>query len=115
MRLKHFVFDLDSKVSIYVPSTNDVNVPCDNSEIVKRTIGELSDLFGGATATAAVGGWKSENGETVLEHVTIVYSFCKSDCLDDNFDRVYAICTRIKEEMRQEAVTLEINGQVSFV
>lgn len=110
-----FKFDLDCKVAIYVPATVNVNQEVDNTEQVKRTIGELSDMFGGATATQAVGGWRCANGEVVLEKTTIVYSFCSSEQLVDNFDKVYDICQRIKDEMKQEAVTLEVNGQVKFV
>lgn len=115
MKTLKFKFDLDCKVSVYVPSTTDVNVACDNSEQVKRVITELSQMFGGATASKAIGGWVCATGETVLEEVTIVYSFCSSEQLQANFEQVYGICERIKEEMKQEAVTLEINGQVKFV
>ena len=115
MKTLKFKFDLDSKVSVYVPSTINVSEQVDNSEQVRRVITELSRIFGGATATQAVGGWVSESGETILEHVTIVYSFCTSEQLYTHFDDVYAIAERIKREMTQEAVTLEINGQVKFV
>ena len=115
MKLKKFVFDLDCKVSIYVPSTNDVDVPVDNSEQVKSVIAELSELFGGATASNALGGWVCENGKLLLERVTVVYSFCSSEKLDEYAERIIGICERLKKEMSQEAVTLEINGQCKFV
>jgi hypothetical protein len=35
--------------------------------------------------------------------------------LQENFERVLTICEVIKEEMSQEAVSLEINGQLAFV
>ena len=115
MKTLKFKFDLDSKVSVYVPSTVNVSEQTDNTEQVKNVIRELSQLFGGATATQAVGGWVSESGETILERVTIVYSFCTSEQLREHFEDVYGIAQRIKQEMSQEAVTLEINGQVKFV
>jgi len=115
MKTLRFKFDLDSKVSVYVPSTQNVSEQVDNTEQVKNVIRELSQLFGGATATQAVGGWVSESGETILERVTIVYSFCTSEQLREHFEDVYGIAQRIKQEMSQEAVTLEINGQVKFV
>ena len=115
MKTLRFKFDLDSKVSVYVPSTQNVSEQVDNTEQVKNVIRELSQLFGGATATQAVGGWVAETGETILEKVTIVYSFCTSEQLQEHFDEVYAICDDIKVSMGQEAVTLEINGQVKFV
>lgn len=115
MKTLKFKFDLDCKVSVYVPSTTDVNKECDNKEYVMAVIKKLSTMFGGATASEAVGGWVCANGETVLEKVTIVYSFCSSLQLHETFDEVYAICEWLKDTMKQEAVTLEINGQVKFV
>lgn len=115
MKIKKFKFDLDCKVSVYVPSTYNVSEEVDNSEQVRNVIKELSVLFGGATASNAVGGWIADDGSTIIEHVTIVYSFCTSEQLNNHFDDVYAIAMRIKKEMQQEAVTLEVNGQVKFV
>ena len=115
MKIQKFKYDLDSKVSIYVPSTVNVNEPTDNRQQVIAVIRQLSTMFGGATASDAVGGWVSESGETVVEHVTIVYAFCKSNDLNDHFDEVLQICEALKDEMKQEAVTLEINGQCKFV
>ena len=115
MKQLKFKFDLDCKVSIYVPSTVNVNEVTDNSMQVKKVISELAAMFGGATASKAVGGWVCTTGETVLEEVTIVYSFCTSEQLNKHFGDVYQIAERIKKEMAQEAVTLEVNGQVKFV
>lgn len=115
MKSKKFVFDLDSKVSIYVPSTIEVNQTTDNRKQVERVIRELSTMFGGATASSAVGGWVAASGETVIEHVTIVYSFCTSEGLKNHIDDILNICESLKIEMSQEAITLEINGQVKFI
>lgn len=115
MKELKFKFDLNCKFAVYVPSTNDVNNSCDNTEMVKYVLSELSKLFGGATATKGIGGWVSESAGLVLEEVTIVYAFCTSEQAAESFAAVYAICERIKSEMGQEAVTLEYNGQVKFV
>lgn len=110
-----FKFDLNCKFSVYVPSTDNVNETIDNSAEVKRVIGELADLFGGATATKAVGGWRCANGEVVIEEVSIVYAFCTDEQAREHIMDVYDICQRLKKEYHQEAVTLEYNGQVKFV
>lgn len=115
MKSLKFKFDLDSKVAIYVPSTINVNETTDNTAQVIRIIRRLSELFGGATASDAVGGWVSESGQTVIEKVKIVYSFCTSDQLKEHISTIIAICEELKTEMSQEAITLEINGQVKFV
>lgn len=115
MKELKFKFDLDCKFAVYVPSTSDAVNSCDNSEMVKYVMSELSKLFGGATASRAAGGWMSAEHGLILEEVTIVYAFCTSEQAVANFEAVYNICEKIKREMSQEAVTLEYNGQVKFV
>ena len=115
MKQQLFSFDLNNKVAIYVPSTINVNEECDNTQYVKNTIKQLSTWFGGATATPAIGGWVQAAGEVVVENVSIVYSFCTTEQLQAHAEGIIALCESIKHEMGQEAVTLEINGQVKFV
>ena len=115
MKTKKFIFDLDCKFAVYVPSTLNVNESTDNSIQVKEVLKELSTLFGGATATEAFGAWVCDNGELVTEKVTIVYSFCTSEQAREHIQGVVKICEELKKEMNQESITLEYNGQVKFI
>ena len=115
MKTLKYKFDLDCKVSVYVPSTVNVNESIDNSAQVMDVITKLSKLFGGATASKAVGGWVCEDGKTVVESVTIVYAFCTSEQLNNNIDDVISICENLRDSMKQEAISLEINGQLGFI
>lgn len=111
-----YMIPLRSKVSIYVPSTNNVNESVDNSDMVRYVHERLSQLFGGATCTPAIGGWVSESGELVRERVTIVYAFATDAQMDMYLDKeVLPICEKIKNDMSQEAVSLEVNGELYFV
>lgn len=110
-----FKFDLDCKVAIYVPSTVDVDKEVNNEQQVLQIIKKLSLLFGGATASDAVEGWVANDGQTVIEKIKIVYSYCTSEQLKENIDTILEICENLKKEMLQEAITLEINGQVKFI
>lgn len=51
---------LRHRVAIYVPGTNGVNTAADNAHYVKMAAATLSNLFGGATATPAIGYWMSD-------------------------------------------------------
>ena len=55
------------------------------------------------------------NGELVTEKVKIVYSFCKSENLNNHIEDIIELANKVKKEMCQEAVTVEINGQVAFI
>ena len=108
-------YDMDNKVSIYVPSTVNINQRINNNKQVMDTIKQMSLLFGGATSYKCTGGWVADNSEIVTERVNIVYSFCSKKSLQDNLPKVINICQQIKKDMQQEAVTLEINGKATFI
>lgn len=66
---------LNKKISIYVPSTFDVDKTADNSKQVDKVLKAFSEMFGGATSTEAVGAWVDQRGRVIKEQVTIVYAF----------------------------------------
>lgn len=115
MKQLKFKFDLSSRVAIYVPGTMNVNQETDNAAQVERVMAKLSEWFGGATASDARGGWLSQSSGLVIEHVTIVYAFCKEADLQSRFEDIIQLCGQIRDEMKQEAVTLEVNGQIAFI
>lgn len=112
------IFTLDSKVAVYVPSTNNVSEADAaglQSKFVDVLMAEFSRMFGGATTTAAMGGWMAESGQIVTENVQIVYSFCTGAAFEQNAAAVVGLAKRICKEMKQEAVTLEYNNRVAFI
>ena len=113
-KLKNMI-KLGCKVSVYVPSTTDINIKTDNSEQVAKTAEMLSSKFGGATATKALGLWMSDSQGLVREEVTIVYAYCTSEQLELHADDVVTYCENLRDEMKQEAVSLEINGELYFI
>ena len=108
-------YDMDNKVSIYVPSTVNVNQRINNKKQVMDTIKQMSLLFGGATSYKCTGGWIADNGEIVTEQVNIVYSFCGKQSLHNNLTNVINICQKKKKDMKQKDVTLEINNKAIFI
>lgn len=109
------VVRLDSRVAIYVPSTTDTDHPTDNRQQVEEVAAKLSAMFGGATATEARGYWVSQSAGLVGEAVTIVYSNAAAEDIENHAAEIVAICHKIKNEMKQEAVSLEINGELFLV
>lgn len=109
------LFKLSSKVTIYVPATTGVDVAADNTQQVNDTAALLADLFGGSTSTAALGYWLSPAAGLVAEKTTLVFAYASDEALQAHIDDVVAWCQKLKAEMSQEAVALEINGEMYFV
>jgi hypothetical protein len=107
-------FKLSSKITVYVPATmHDKKV--NNKKQVDEVASLLSASFGGATSTNARGYWMSTEKGLIKESTTVVYAYCDTTSLEKHIDEVVEMCEKIKAEMQQEAVALEINGEIYFI
>lgn len=98
---------LTHKVALYVPTKiGQTAAPAAHEKWARKAKVMLSELFGGYTAFSAVGGWVGNEG-LVEEDVLIVQSF--TDGLDE-LPRVEAFARKMRAEMSQEAVSLEVDG-----
>ena len=101
---------LDRKIVIYVPATAGPADACDNSAQVDSAARLLSELFGGATIQPGAGCWMSDSAGLVKEATTLVYAFTDAAGMDAGRERVVDFCEALKRDMKQEAVSLEIDG-----
>jgi len=108
------LFKLGCKVAIYVPSTVEIDKKTDNSKQVDSMLSNFSDMFGGATSTKAVGAWKTSTS-LIKEEITLVFSYCTSEQLENNIGNVIILAENLKRDMSQEAISLEINNELYFI
>lgn len=108
-------FKLSSKITMYVPATTSVNVEIDNTEFVNNTAKLFSECFGGATSTPCLGYWMSTSEGLVKEKTTMVFAYCADTDLQKYIDKVVDHCEELKKDMGQEAIALEINGEMYFI
>lgn len=106
---------LSHKITIYIPSTQDVNKSIDNKKQVEATAKLLSNCFGGATSTEAVGYWISDNEGLIREHPVLVYAYAKEEDFVKNIDLIIDYCYQLKQDMQQEAISLEVDNQLYFI
>lgn len=109
------LFKLSSKVTVIVPATVDINKEIDNTPFVDEVATLLSECFGGATASQTVGYWSSPTAGLVKERSTTVFAYCTDAALQENIDRVIDKCMELKERMTQDAIAMEINGEMYFI
>lgn len=109
------MFKLSSKVTVYIPSTTDINKQIDNSVYIDNCASLLSECFGGATSTPALGYWMSNTVGLVKESTTMVFAYASDLDLQANIEKVITFCENLKVELKQDAVALEINGEMYFI
>lgn len=109
---------LQHRVSIYVPSTKDLNVPLPEEEakaVALRTMRFLAETFGGATMIRGTGGYVSQTDASLItEDVSIVYAF--ADTLStERLNEIEAYCSALRDELGQELIALEVDGTMRFI
>ena len=109
------MFKLSGKVTVYIPGTKDINIEIDNSIYVDQAASLLSECFGGATSTPALGYWMSPNVGLVKEKSTMVFAYCSDNDLQNNIEKVIELCENLKNELSQDAIALEVNGEMYFI
>ena len=113
-RLKH-AFKLSSKITLYVPATKETNKEINNTEYVEQAGKLFCECFGGSTSTPALGYWLSNTAGLIKEKTTLVFAYCKEKDLKKYIDKVIDFCENLKTELKQEAIALEINGEMYFI
>ena len=109
------MFKLFSKITVYIPSTCDINQNADTQKYIDECAVLLSENFGGATSCEALGYWTSPSAGLVKERSTMVFAYCSDKDLQEKADKVIDFCEAMKTELKQDAVALEINGEMYFI
>lgn len=105
----------NNHIGIFIPTTFDVNTYLDTSEYIDRTLEFLGERFGGATSEEAKGIWNSEDIGLVGEKLFKVHTYATSKDLKKFMDEVVEFVKVIKEELKQEAMAMEINQKLTLI
>lgn len=113
-KLKNMI-ELSSRMTIYIPSTININQEIDNTKYINEAATMLSNFFGGATSTDAAGYWLSNSAGLVREKSTMIFAYCSEADLEKHIDHVVEYCEKLKAELKQDAIALELNGKMYFI
>ena len=109
------MFKLSSKITVYIPSTCDINQSADTKKYIDECAVLLSENFGGATSCEALGYWTSPTAGLVKERSTMIFAYCSDADLQNNIEKIIDFCETMKTELKQDAIALEINGEMYFI
>lgn len=107
---------LTHSVTVYIPTTlYNRPAPVALVESIKDfTLKSLCKLFGGVTITESIGGYVADDGSLIVESVYLCKSFT-DNISPESIAQVHAIAEKIKLELSQESVSIEIDNTLDFI
>jgi CRP-like cAMP-binding protein len=102
-------------IAIFIPTTTDVDQPIDTSAYVKEVMNFMAERFGGVTSREANGVWNSEHVGLVGETVYIIESYMSRLDMNLHLDEVVNLVKRLKLELSQEAMALEVDRKLTLI
>jgi hypothetical protein len=105
------------RISIYVPSTQNVGKPLPvgkHEALVTEVAKQFSKHFGGATATNGEGFYAANDGKLIRERVTIVTSYHGLET-SEALAIVIPIAQVIKYRYGQESIAIETEQGIDFI
>ena len=108
---------LNHRICVFIPSTVDGNKPAKRlqKKVTKKAAKRFSLLFGGSTAQEATGFWNSPEKGLIQEKQILIFSNCTEADKTSKSEAVKTFAKAVCKFMRQEAVTVEIDGTLQFI
>jgi len=102
---------------IYLPDRDkDGNPIANHRDWIEEALALLSEINGGATATAPVeGAWENDEGVLIREKTVLVYSFVKAEAFIENLDRIRDLLHRFGRETGQGEVAFEFDHEFFLI
>ncbi len=105
----------NNHLGIFIPTTQNVNEAMDTTAYIDRVLTFLGERFGGATSEEARGIWNSEELGLVGEKMYKVHTYASSNDLKKFLDETVEFVKKLKIELGQEAMAIEINQKLTLL
>jgi CRP-like cAMP-binding protein len=102
-------------IGVYIPTTVDVDQKIDTLQYKKAAMEFMAERFGGATSYAANGVWSSKESGLVGEEVHIVESYMTQGDINLYLDEIVNFVKVMKDELKQEAMALEVDRKLTLI
>jgi len=105
----------NNQVALFIPTTYDVNKPVDTTKYIDETLAFLGKRFGGATSEEVKGIWNSNEIGLVGERLFKVHTYATPIDLQKKLNDVIEYVGRMKKDLKQEAMAIEINQRLTLI
>ena len=104
-----------NNLSIIIPSTLDADKSIDNSKYVENYSNILAEKYGKIQAEKSVGSWYSDNLDKIIVEENCIITVTVENATEKDINFILDLGLKVKEDMRQEAVSTFINDSLCIV
>ena len=108
----------DNQISVFIPSTLDVNTKTDNQVYIKKSVNYLKrfyDITNNLKYYKTSGSWYSDDlQKVVVEDITII-TLSLNELTETDINIFIELAQIIKKEMSQEGVSIAINNSLAII
>ncbi len=105
----------NNQIAVFIPTTYEVNKPVDTTRYIDETLAFLGKRFGGATSEEVKGIWNSNEIGLVGERLFKVHTYATAGDLQKELNDVIEYVSGMKEDLKQEAMAIEINQRLTLI
>ena len=106
---------MKNQIRILIPSTIDIDVPCNTSNYVETANKLFSQCFGGTICKGFVGFYQSNDARLISESIFEVEAWMTEDELLQHLTQLADFIFRLLTELNQETVFFVINNVAALV
>ena len=104
-----------NSLSIIIPSTLDADKVIDNSEYVEKYLLLLAEKYSNIEVEKSIGSWYSDNLDKIIVEENCIITVTIEDVAEEDINFMLNLGLKVKEDMRQEAVSTFINDSLCIV
>ena len=104
-----------NSISIVIPSTLDADVEIDNSEYVTKYLSILNKEYEKITVSNSVGSWYSDDLNKVIIEKNTIITINSENLSAEDVNSMLNLAILIREDMKQEAVSVLVNDSLCVV
>ncbi len=104
-----------NSLSIIIPSTLDADKAIDNSEYVEKYLLLLAEKYSNIEVEKSIGSWYSDNLDKIIVEENCIITATIENATEEDINFMLNLGLKVKEDMRQEAVSTFINDSLCIV
>ena len=105
----------ENSISIIIPSTLDADIEIDNSEYVTKYLSILNKEYEKITVSNSVGSWYSDDLNKVIIEKNTIITINSENLSAEDINSMLNLAILIREDMKQEAVSVLVNDSLCIV